>query len=106
MISWIIIIALIVLAYLCLKVYHFKHRIFFVFVILALLFFYATASKIATKYEINWKSFSGIEEGMKIYFAWLGGAFNNLRSITANAIKMDWTMENRTSEVVKIAEKK
>jgi hypothetical protein len=53
--------------------------------------------------EINWKSAEGIEKGARIYFSWLTGLFSNVRTITANAINMDWSKNN--SQEVKILEK-
>jgi len=95
---WIIIVVLIVVAFFLLKVYHLKHRITLILVILLLLFFYLSASSVFSKYNVDLKSVSGIERGVKIYFAWLVGAFGNMKDITANAIKMDWKFENKTLE--------
>lgn len=32
----------------------------------------------------------------KIYFNWLGGVFNNVKAITGEASKMNWTVENES----------
>lgn len=71
-----------------------KHKVFLIVFILVLLFIYTTGSRVLTGYDINWKSASGVEKGLKAYFAWFGGVFGNFKSITANAIKMDWSTNN------------
>lgn len=103
---WIIIAILVVVAFFILRIHHLKHKIFLFLVVFAVLFIFITASNVVTKYKIDLKSVNGIEKGAKIYFAWLGGAFDNFKSITGNAIKMDWRFENKTSEAIKVSEKK
>lgn len=102
--NWIIIAALIVLAFAFLRLRHVKHKVFLISFIIILLFLYTTASQVLSNYDIDWKSFSGVEKGAKVYFSWLGGFFDNLKILTANAVKMDWTQKNRT-ESVRIEEK-
>ena len=36
---------------------------------------------------------NGLEQGSKLYFSWFVSAINNVRVITANAVKMDWDGE-------------
>lgn len=40
--------------------------------------------------EIDFKSIHGWSKASNLYFAWLGSFFKNVKSITSNAIKMDW----------------
>jgi len=54
------------------------------------LFIYITATKALSSQNLNWKSAEGIQKGSKIYFSWLSSAFGNVKTITANAAKMDW----------------
>jgi len=104
--NWLIIGGLIILAFLFLRVKHMKHKVFLVLVIVALLFFYGTGYKVLSGQDINWRSVKGVEKGARIYVAWLGGVFGNVRSLTANAIKMDWKQENRTDNAIRIVEEK
>jgi len=104
--NWIIIVVLVVLAFAFLRIRHMKHKLFLIVFILILLFFYTTGSQVLSEQSINWKSVAGVEKGLRTYFAWLGGIFGNLRSITANAIKMDWVQKNRTEEAIKVLEEK
>src|SRR3989338_565364 len=103
--SWIIIATLIILAFIFLRIGHMKHRFFLIFIIVLLLFFYLTASRIFKEYDINYKSAAGMEKGAKIYFSWFGGLFGNIKAVTTDAIKMDWGQKNRTDTAVKIIEK-
>ena len=103
--NWIIIGALIVMAFLFLRIKHMKHKTMLIFAVILLLFIYTTSSQVLSRYEINWKSAGGLEKAVRIYFAWLGGAFSNLRSLTANAIKLDWSAKNQTADAIRIAEK-
>ncbi len=96
--NWVIIVVLIVLAFVFLRMKHMKHKLFLIILIFALLFIYTSGSRVLARQDINWKSMSGIEKGVKVYFAWLGGVFDNLKVITANAIKMDWS-RNATGDV-------
>ncbi len=93
---WIIIVALVIVAFLLLRMYHLKHKITLLLVVLFLLFLYISVSSVFSKYNVDLKSASGIERGAKIYFAWLGGAFGNMKDITANVARMDWKFENKT----------
>ena len=101
---WLIIIVLVILAFVFLRMSHQKHKMFLIILILILLFLYTTASRILAERNINWKSVAGIEKATRVYFAWLGGAFSNLKTITANAIKMDWTQKNKTETAVRLIE--
>ena len=95
---------LIILAFVFLRMRHARHRISLIVFILALLFFYITISNVFNRYDIDWKSATGIEKGMKVYFSWLGGAFGNLKAITVNAVKMDWSQKNKTDPAVQVIE--
>lgn len=104
--NWMIIAVLIILAFAFLRLRHIKHKVFLITVIIILLFFYATASQVLSKQNIDWKSTSGLEKGAKVYFAWLGGFAGNLKVLTANAVKMDWAQKNRTEESIRVIEEK
>lgn len=104
--NWLIIAVLIILVLVFIKIRYIKHKVFLILFVLILLFFYITSSRILDEYNINWKSVAGIEKATKVYFAWLGGTFNNLKVITANTIKMDWAMKNKTETAVRVIEEK
>lgn len=93
---WIIVIGLIILAFAFLKMNHLRHRIFLTIMIIFLLFTYITVSKVVKDNEVDIKTVSGVNKASKLYFAWLGGVFDNLKVITGNVINMDWDSNNQT----------
>lgn len=95
-ITWIVVGILIVIAFIFLRVKHFKHKVIAVVLILLLMFLYVSFTRVVKDEEINLKSAGGIEKAVKLYFVWLGSAFNNLRGLTGHAVKMDWSFKNET----------
>lgn len=102
--NWIIIAILVVLVLIFARFRYIKHKVFLILFILILLFLYITTTRIFADQHINWKSVAGIEKGTMIYFAWLRGAFDNVKVLTGNVIKMDWAMKNKTESVIKVIE--
>ena len=96
MIGWIVIAVLILVAFVLLKANHFRHRMWiFLFVVLAL-FLYLSITFINAKHDLDVNSTEGVLKSVKIYLGWLAHGFKNLKSITGNAIKMDWTSTDET----------
>jgi hypothetical protein len=96
---WVIILGLALMAFILFKMNHMRHQFFLIALILLLLFFYITVTKVIKDNDLNLNSISGVETTFKLYFVWLGGAFDNMKAITGNAVKMDWSMKNKTNEV-------
>jgi len=48
--------------------------------------------------DIDFKTIEGIKTAGQLYFSWLGNSFSNFKTITANAIHLDWKAENTTKE--------
>jgi len=67
-----------------------RHKIFAFFLIGLVIFFYVSASFVFKGKNIDYGSVSGIIDAGKLYFSWLGSVFVNLKSITTNAIGMNW----------------
>jgi len=91
MLSWVIIVVLGLMAAALLKATHIKHRVTLILVILFALFLTMTISVVAKTNDLDVSSTDGFVDATKIYLAWLGNGFKNLRSLAGNAIKMDWT---------------
>jgi len=73
-----------------------KHK-FLTFLLIALILFSILSFNLVFKgKDISVKSVSDLGNLVKIYFSWLGGIFNNLKTITTQAIKMDW-QTNKTA---------
>ena len=71
-----------------------RHKVFAIVLIALILFFYISIPYTLKDQDINFKTTEGIFEGAKIYGAWMASAFGNIKSITTNAIKMDWSNTN------------
>jgi uncharacterized membrane protein YozB (DUF420 family) len=68
----------------------FKHKVFAIFLITVILFLYISMAVVFREQDIDFKTFSGINKATGLYFSFLGSMFGNLRTITTNAIRMDW----------------
>ena len=75
---------------------HFRKKTFIFIVILLVLFFYSTLLIINSKNKLDFSTSEGFMNSMKIYGGWLANGFNNLKVITGNALKMDWSSTNGT----------
>jgi len=67
-----------------------KHKLFAIGLIALILFTYVSFSVTIKNQEIDFKTASGLTKATKLYFIWLGSTFSNMRTITSNAIKMNW----------------
>lgn len=74
-----------------------KHKFLAIFLIGLILFVYLSFAFVTKGQDINLKTTSGLIQATKLYFSWLSSAFVNLKTITANAIDMDWGL-NKTEE--------
>ena len=87
----IIIIALIIaLIWIFVELRRFKHKFFAILLIALILFSYFGFVVTLKGKDINYKSIDGLQNVAKLYFIWIGSVFKNFKTITANAIKMDW----------------
>lgn len=88
-----IVVVLMVFVWLFIEFKRAKHKLLAIFLIFLLLFTYwGFVASIKDK-DINFKSLDGIKTAGQLYFAWLGNVFTNLKSLTGNAVKMDWKGE-------------
>lgn len=84
----------IVLIWIMIEIKRLKHKIFAIFMILLILSVYASLTFTFRGQEVDLKSIPGVIDASKLYFSWLSSVFVNLKSITGQAIKMDWTPSN------------
>jgi hypothetical protein len=96
MISWIVIVIMIVLGIFAIKLNHLKHRIFIIVLITLALFLYSTMNLVTTQNDIELDSVNGIFSAGKVYMGWLANGFNNVKELTGNVVKQDWTSSNAT----------
>ena len=87
----IIIIALVIaLIWIFVELRRFQHKFFAIFLIALILFSYFGFVVTLKGKDINFKSADGLQTVAKLYFVWIGSIFKNFKTITANAIKLDW----------------
>ena len=67
-----------------------RHKMFAIFLIGLILFSYLSFMVVFKDQELDVQSIDGIRDAVGLYFSWLGTVFGNLKSITSNAVDMDW----------------
>jgi glucan phosphoethanolaminetransferase (alkaline phosphatase superfamily) len=88
---------LVALVWIVIEFKRFRHKLLAVFLIVLIIFTYVSFLVTLKGKDIDFKSVDGLKEAGTLYFSWLGSVFGNIKSITTNAIKMDWTPENNVS---------
>lgn len=73
-----------------------KHKMFAIILIGMILFAYLSFTLVFKEETIDFKTIPGLIDASKIYFAWLGSLFGNMKSITTYAVNMDWN-KNETN---------
>jgi len=68
-----------------------RHKLFAIFLIILILLAYVSLSYTFKGQVINFRTVEGWETAGKIYFSFLGNIFGNFKTITSDAIKMDWS---------------
>jgi len=84
--------------YMLAELRRFKHKLWAMLIILLLLFAYVSFTLTLKGKDIDFKSVPGLIQAGKIYFLWLGGIFGNMKSITGNAINMDWGVNESSAK--------
>ena len=93
-VTFFIIAVLIIAIWVIIEIQRLKHKIFAIVLILLILFSYISATIIFRGQNLDFKTIPGVIEASKIYFSWLVSVFGNVKVITTNAVKMDWSGEN------------
>ncbi len=94
---------LVISVWLIIEFKRFKHKILAMFLIALIIFTYVSFAITLKGQEVDFTSVKGIRQASKLYFSWLGSVFGNLKSITTNAIKMNWR-SNESIEEMKLKE--
>lgn len=87
---------LVVLAVIMIRMNHFRHKMTIILLLVFALFLYTTIVVVDKTNEFDLTTTEGFFSAAKVYLGWLGNGFNNLKSLTGNAIKMDWISTNGT----------
>ena len=99
MIGWILIILGVIAIFVVSKLIHFNHfktKLILIAVIVLVLIVASTFASVMHNNTMDWKSPSGIITATKIYFMWVGQTFGNIKTLTTNAVKMEWMPKNVT----------
>ncbi len=91
-----VLVAIVLFFYIKIEFRKAKDKIFITLFIVFILLSYFSFTSVLGGRNINFASFSGLSKAGSIYFSWLGSIFFNIKSITGNAIKMDWSGKNKT----------
>jgi hypothetical protein len=67
-----------------------RHKVFAMFLIFMILFSYVSVTYVFSNKEVDLNTLPGVVSAAKMYYSWLAGVFVNVKTITANAIRMDW----------------
>lgn len=92
-----IVAVLIIIIWVLIAIKRMRHKVFALFLIGVVLFLYFSATFVFKDKDIDFKTTTGIITASNLYFNWLGSAFTNLKTITMNAVKMDWESVNLTN---------
>ena len=90
-----IVAVLIIAIWVIIEIKRLRHKVFAIFLIALIIFTYVSFSITLKGQDIDFRSASGILSATKLYFSWLVSVFTNLKSITTQAIHMDW-ISNKT----------
>ncbi|MFA5174253.1 MAG: hypothetical protein WC438_03665 [Candidatus Pacearchaeota archaeon] len=94
MISWIIIAILGIFAYMVMKAVHIRHRATLLIIIVLAIFLVITMGIVSQNNSLDLSTTKGFFDAVKVYMGWLGNGFQNMKHLTGNAVKMDWTSIN------------
>jgi len=97
----IIVLVLVAIIWIFVEVKRFKHKAVAILLILLILFTYISFVATVKGKNIDLKTMSGIKQAGQLYLSWLGSVFGNIKTLTSNAIHMDWGA-NKTKDNLKI----
>lgn len=94
----IILLVLIAVIWVIIEVKRMKHKVFALLLIALIIFAYMGYAMISKNNDLNLKTMDGLTKATKIYFSWVNSAFLNMKSLTMNAIRMDWKGNQNNTE--------
>jgi len=96
--SLLIAIALIAVIWIFVELKRFKHKMLAVLLIGLVITVYFSFTFVIKDQNINFKTVEGIKTATGIYFSWIGSLFTNFKTITSNAINLEWKVNNETEK--------
>ena len=92
-----IVAVLIISVWVIIEIKRLRHKIFAIFLIALILFTYISFSVTLKGQDIDLKTVPGMIIASKLYLAWISSTFQNVKSITTQAISLDWTSKNKSN---------
>ncbi len=74
----------------------FKHRFVAILIVVLLLFTYFSFTFVLKGQSLNLSSWDSIKSAGTLYYSWLVSVFGNFKTLTTNAISMNWGASNST----------
>ncbi len=68
-----------------------RHKVFAMILIALILFTYLSFMATIKGQNLDLSTSEGLIKASKLYFVWLGNIFENIKTVTAQVINMDWT---------------
>lgn len=93
-----IVAVLIIAIWVIIEIKRLRHKIFALFLIALILFTYISFSVSLRGQDVDMTSVPGVMTASKLYMSWLVSVFNNLKSITTQAISLDWVPKNESMD--------
>ncbi len=81
---------LIAVIWILVEVKRLKHKVVAMALIALIIFSYLSFFAVFNDKKADLKTPSGLLDASKLYFAWILSVFDNLKTLTANAIHLDW----------------
>ena len=91
------VILVVIAVWVLLETKRFKHKMVAIFLIAVILFTYFSFSIALRGKNLDLSTIDGISQAGGVYFSWLGSIFINVKTITANAVKMNWGVVNENA---------
>lgn len=88
--QWILIIGSILVIFLLVKVKYIKHKLTWILIIIIIIILYLGFIAISSQNEIKFNSVESTGASIKLYLSWFGHNFQNLKTLTGQAINLDW----------------
>lgn len=92
-VTLLIIAGLIVAIWVIIEIKRLKHKLFAIFLIAFILFGYISFTFVLRGQDIDFKTVPGLFQASKLYMAWIGSIFSNLKSITTYAVDQEWKVD-------------
>ena len=89
--QWLIVTVLVLVIFLFIKVKYLKHKLTWIALLILILMSYVGFLASTSGQDLDLSTFNGSQTATKLYFSWLGNSFENMKVLTGQATKLDWS---------------